>query len=135
MMNKIQIRDDLAKAFDRLNYEIKIEDNTVCFGRLLWDKSSSKSNLMTSAIQSISARNNVEGYLYISEQYDAADNLKKYSIQLTDNKKQSLRYYDFDNKHGLHYHEVEGNRKKKSHIKHTWNLEEIAEDILNFFSS
>lgn len=128
-MDKTQIRDKLEQALRKLYYNVDIVKNTICLGRPIHDKSTEQILAMTSAMQKITSPTNSKAYIYVSEQYNDNGEMKKYSIKLTDDKKQSLLSYDFDTRRGLHYHEFSKNRKINKHVSHTLSIEEIANDI------
>lgn len=104
------------------------EEGTLCLFRPVYDKPSTTTFGMTSAVH-VFQRGNCFRRVYCIEQYDERNVLAKFNVTLADENNITLGIWHLDISHGLHTHQIENGKKDNVHIPFTGDLVEMLGQI------
>ena len=126
---KFQLLSKIIQIFKEHGLEATIDQDTICIGRQQWDNYSKQYLYALSAAPYVK-QGNKAFYIFAVEQYDSKRKIKKYSIKLSNQFKQTIRLYHYNPKRGSHIHKVVDGKEDKRHVKFSEEIDYIVSDIL-----
>jgi hypothetical protein len=128
---RLKLLKKLQQEFERQGESVQVVGDSICLGRIRFDPYTQQPTLMMSAAMYIQPKlGEVKFHVFVTEQYDAEQSLKRYSITLCDHDKMPMVSYDRDPKRGDHFHGYTDGEKIRTHVPFTGTMADIVKDTL-----